>query len=357
MKKLLFYLILFFILFLSFRFFLFYYGIRLSYQINKGYYSFQGNLWEYVKEYRNFIKKHRRGEDDKVIVTDMLNRRFYASYINSFGIKEKGIGLQKKDNAYRIICLGSSYTLTGSEGNRFTDLLEKKLNDKNGEGKFEIINAGIPGQDILESFMNFSLNWRLLNPDIVIIDNVLDDIYLSALPFYLKNHDKLKKMEIKYGSWEGFKNVGKYKIIDLIFSAFIPRYNGPTEEGLACYETILESLVLLAKGMGSKVVLLSCGIAVDKNHNLEANNPKRKMLELHFHRFTTNGVVQIIEEYNNIMKKVADKNNAIFIDMSKVVPKDDEHFLDATHRSDEGNEIFAGALINKLIALGLFDKK
>jgi len=363
--------ILFFIIFLillesTSRCFLFFYNVRSSYQINKGYYNFQGTFWEYLKVYRNFIKKYHN--EDRVIVRDIFNRQFYIPNLNleldwikirtnSFGMKEKYLDLQKKDNTYRIICLGSSYTLSGSEGNTFTALLEKKLNEKYKEKKFEIINAGISGQGILESFMTFSLNWRMLNPDVIIIDHVLADVWSGAIPFYLKNYGKITEDKfINYSIKKKFKKyIGVCGVIDLIYSKFTPRYNRPTEEALAYYETLLESLVLLAKGMGGKVALLSCGIAVDRDHNFDEENHKRKMLELRFPRFTANAIVHTIEEYNKIMKKVARKNDVIFFDMSEVVPKDDEYFMDATHRSDKGNEVFADILMDKLIASNLFD--
>lgn len=198
----------------------------------------------------------------------------------------------------------------------------------------------------------------MLRPDMVIIDNVLDDVPLSVIPFYLHNYGKFKEKTIStyyFRKRLNRYNIGLLGVVNLVHSKFTRRYNDYTQEGLLCYEAILESLVLLAKGMGCKVILLSCGIDVDRNHNMEVDNPKRKMLELHFPEFTASAVVNIIEEYNRIVKKVAEKNNVIFIDMSQVASKDDKHFVDATHRSDKGNEIFASVLMEELIAHNLFD--
>lgn len=341
------------------RGFIFYRNLRLSYRINKEYYNFKGSFREYLKEYSNFTNKNK-GENS-VIVKDVYNRKFYKPNLviesqwlrfktNSFGMKERELDLRKDEKVYRIICLGSSCLLAGSEGNTFPNLLEKKLRDEyNAKARFEVINAGISGQNVLQGFMNFALNWRKLNPDMVIIDFVLDDVPANE-PIYLENHDELTMDSyVKEYLWE---RIGICKLIDLIYAEYFrpnrSSKNAFTQEGLVYYETVLESLVLLAKGMGCKAVLLSCGIAVDKKHNFEMNNPKRKLLESHFKGMPAKAAVQNIEEYNKIMHKVARRNNAVFIDMSEAVPKDNEHFIDATHRSDKGNEVFATVLMEKL---------
>lgn len=350
---------------------IFYYKVGLSYKLNRGYYNFKGNFWEYLKEYKEHraLIKERKGEGVRR-VEDIFNRKFYKPNLrpksirssfrtNSFGIRGKEIKLQKDANTYRIICSGSSYTLAGDEGNTFSDMLAKELNDKYKKKRFEIINAGIPSLTILQGFMNFALNLRFLNPDMVIIDHAVDDIPAN-MPFYLENYEKLNKdNEIHDYFIKKIKEyISLYAFVDFMNSKLIfnSSFNKPSGEGLAYYEAVLESFVLLAKGMGAKVVLLSCGIAVDEDHNIELGNPKRKWLELFYSGLPVNVVCRTIEEYNKIMQKVAMRNDVIFIDMSKVVPKDDEHFHDANHRTDEGNKIFAGALLDKLIKNNIFER-
>lgn len=96
------------------RSFMFYHNLRLSYQFNKGYYNFQGSFWEYAKEYRDFKKIHRA--DERLIVTDIFNRKFYIPNVdirlgqlkiktNSFGMLERDISLEKRSNTYWIIYL------------------------------------------------------------------------------------------------------------------------------------------------------------------------------------------------------------------------------------------------------------
>lgn len=90
---------------LASRCFLFYYNLKLSYQLNKRYYRFSGTLWDYINEYTSFIKKNPKPImnrlDQRVIINDPFNRRFYIPNLNielgwienlrtnSFGMRER----------------------------------------------------------------------------------------------------------------------------------------------------------------------------------------------------------------------------------------------------------------------------
>ena len=162
---------------------------------------------------------------------------------------------------------------------------------------------------------------------------------------------------MKKNPWDKIrKTIAICGVIDLLQNKATFKYDKPEIEALEYYKAALGSFVLLAKGMGCKVVLLSCGIAVDKEHNFDEGNRMLKLLKLRFFsEFTTKGIIQSIEEYNNVMKDVAVEEKVVFIDMSKAVPKDEEHYVDASHRSGKGNEVFASILFKKLIENELFE--
>ena len=342
------------------RCFLIYHKLRKAYLSNAKYYEFSGNFWQYTREYLKFKKKYTN-----IIIEDDFNRRFYVPSLsiesnimrdfktNSYGMWEKNINPEKEENIYRIICFGSSYT-RGTGGVAFPELLEEKLNNRGKEKKFEVINTAISGQTILNAFMDFALNWRMLNPDMIIIDDVFEDIEVT-MPFYLHNYKQALKM--KKDPWGKIRRaIGICGVIDLLYDKATFKYDKPEIEALEYYKSILGSFVLLAKGMGCKVVLLSCGIAVDNEHNFDENNRMVKLLKLRFFsEFTTKGIIKSIGEYNKVMKDVAVEEKAVFIDMSNAVPKDEEHYTDASHRSGKGNEVFANVLFEKLIENKCFE--
>lgn len=368
-RKILYFLLILVLLEIFSRTFVYYHNIALSYRMNKGFYHYQGSFWDYLKEYKRFLITTKESMN-QLMVSDRYNRRFFIPNLdvnfcgidlktNSLGMWEREIGMKKEKDTYRILCLGSSYTRTGHV-DTYTAVLEKILNDKYKDKKFEVINAGVPGISILQSFMDFALNWRKINPDMVIIENVLDDVETCVSPFYLTSYAQLRGRGMVFRGYikERLRNIsGIYALLDLLFSGQQPRLDGPTQEGLDYYQSVLESLVLLAKSNSSKVVLLSCGITVDRENNFEPENPKRKMLEHRFPIVTSKGAVEAISRCNRIMADVAKNHNAIFYDMSRTVPKEDDYYVDATHRSDKGNRVFGEALASCLIKSKIFSEE
>jgi hypothetical protein len=228
--------------------------------------------------------------------------------------------------------------------------LEKKLGNNSYIKKFEVINAAVSGGQILNSLMNYALNWRQLKPDMLIIDHCIDDIEEDFTPFYLKNYKATNTYFMKQANLYLKGKVGILMLFDIISSGVRKQHklSEPLEEGLVAFETKLESLVLLSKGMDTKVVILSCGVA-PQSYSAHEKNKLLNFYGLYFSHFTPSGALKTIEEYNRIMKEVAERNHVIFIDMSNVVPKDREHYKDLTHRTDLGNEVFADFLAKKLM--------
>jgi len=69
---------------------------------------------------------------------------------NSWGFREREFDLAKPEGVYRIAVVGDSITFGQGveEENRFTNLLEKRLNDQNGE--YEVLNFGRPGAETVD---------------------------------------------------------------------------------------------------------------------------------------------------------------------------------------------------------------
>jgi len=341
--------------------FLFYYQAWVSYGQNRKYYRFDGSFLKYIEAYKAFNRDYKT--ENKVIVNDIFNRHFYVPNrklkfgesginTNSLGMKGEEISVLKDARTFRIICLGCSTVLCGSEGNSFPELLEKYLRELYPHKKFEVINAAISGQTTLGAFMNMSLNWKELKPDMLIINSVFEEVTNSVAPYYFKSY---LKNDRDTAIWDDFKEKISRKsgIVGLCRKLFFKpskRLTQGTQEGLDYYAAILEALVLLGKGMESKVVLVSSGIAVDESNNFEKDNPKRRWLEAHFPQFTGEAILQIISDLNLTMQEVAAKQKVKFVDMSAAVPKDQEHFLDGAHRTDKGNAVFAKMLLESLVA-------
>jgi len=355
MKKLFFFVAIILILELSARTFLFFYNFTLAYQ-NRKYYAFNGGIMEYVKEYTSFKNRLSKKRVNRVTVTDFYNRRFYIPNFdiklktfnfrtNSLGMLSKEIPLSKNQSSYRIICLGSSTSIN------YPALLEKKLSETIQDKQIEVVNGSISGATILNSFMNFSLCWRELKPDMLIIDHNIDDIEADILPFYLANYKKTSYYMMEQLKYLMPFQSGILILSDIINSKILKgKINEPVQEGLDAFKIKLEALVLIAKGMNIKIVLLNSGVAVNDFNNSDKNKMEY-FYKLYFSHFTPQGVLKVINEYNLIIKDVAEKNNVSFIDISRIVPKDDLHYRDLTHRTDAGDQALIDFLSPKIISL------
>ncbi len=97
------------------------------------------------------------GAKDMLVTSD-----FIVTYtINSQGIRDKEIILEKPSREFRILALGES-TLFGegvNYGNRFTEVIEQALQG------VEVINMGVPGFGLDQSFLQLKRNGFKFNPN------------------------------------------------------------------------------------------------------------------------------------------------------------------------------------------------
>lgn len=90
---------------------------------------------------------------------------------NSDGFRTRDIPVNKDENVYRIAVLGDS-TAFGwgvNQQERFSDILEKKLNNSGGQYCYEILNFGIPGYTTFHGKEVFDRYVLKYSPDMVIL--------------------------------------------------------------------------------------------------------------------------------------------------------------------------------------------
>ena len=71
----------------------------------------------------------------------------HTIYINSLGLRNEEVQLEKPEGRRRILVLGDSFTfgVIAREEQLFTSLLEEKLNAGASPEAYEVLNAGVPG--------------------------------------------------------------------------------------------------------------------------------------------------------------------------------------------------------------------
>lgn len=98
--------------------------------------------------------------------------------INSLGLRNSEIPSKKPNGTTRIIVLGDSVTYGCCYvplNVTFPKVLEQLLNKK--QHAYEVINAGVLGYNTVQEAELFRTKLRSLNPDIIILEVTLNDIY------------------------------------------------------------------------------------------------------------------------------------------------------------------------------------
>jgi lysophospholipase L1-like esterase len=214
--------------------------------------------------YKIFLKKQRvlgkavinPIKKENIIQTDTKLKYFYepkpntheivnewvpykATYtINNDALNERfDYEIEKKENVFRIITLGDSFTygLYVDTKNNWPERLEDKLNTDllcKGVNKYEVINLGVHGYDIQYSLNRYINRGSKYNPDLIIWflkeDDVLqvNEIMLEKEHYYAKEmretgeFQKLVDKGILYPSWakamqDVFNEYGKDQILDI----------------------------------------------------------------------------------------------------------------------------------------------
>lgn len=118
------------------------------------------------------------------VTTTVDNESYFAKRwhktvrYNTWGFRERDFDLVKPEGVYRIAVIGDSITYGQGieERDRFTNLLEKQLNNENGNGGYEVLNFGRPGAETIDH-LDF-LNDPVLStdPDFVLLQWYTNDV-------------------------------------------------------------------------------------------------------------------------------------------------------------------------------------
>jgi len=100
--------------------------------------------------------------------------------INAKGFRDKDYELKKPDNVYRIMLLGDSLTFGWGvkAENRFSDLLEARLNKEVKDskyGRFEVINTGVGNYNTVQEVNFYEIQGSAWEPDMVILNFFIND--------------------------------------------------------------------------------------------------------------------------------------------------------------------------------------
>ena len=334
------------------------YELYKSYQLTKNYYGQARDFDAFKNEYERISRLFTGGGVH--FVNDRYNRRYYSPELakNRFGFMQKEPALEKRPGVTRIMCIGTSTVEMG-----FPKPLQEEL-DRRYPGRYEVINAGIPGSAMLNNFMNYSLVWHKLKPDIVVLEHNIDDVRSNGImPFEISaDYENREKRYLDDESLRDDPSLpALYRLTCRVISSEFgedKRMKKPSSEGLERYETVLNAFVDLVKGSGATPVLMTYQPA------LSDGDARGKFSEGYFAdiitfyrrlfpQFTIEGAMATVDAHNEITRKTAQEKKLLLADTVGLIPRMDKFYKDGTHLGEKGSKIAAGKLINVLEKSGL----
>ena len=297
-----------------------------------------------------------------------LNNSFFSSELktNNLGFYngEKGnrsIEMPKPNNLYRINCIGGSttgnYIFFENKNCSYPLELEKILKNKLNK-EIEVNNCGEGGYNSADLLVRFALQIIDTKPDMIVIYHAYNDgksyltpefksdyshsrINLGNVYWKLKVGLTLSYIPLKFFNYlvnKWFPYNMRNSLLEIVSKKEV-NFNEididfDISEGLKIYERNLQHIIDLCRTNKIKVVISTYCFNLHekiKNKNLHILYKK------------------IVAEENKVAKKLAIKNNVIFVDSALQMPLKEDLFVDSVHFSPNGMKQLAKIISEKIL--------
>lgn len=297
--------------------------------------------------------------------------RVAGVHVNSRGFRGKEFDVPKPPHTYRVFALGGSttfgyYPATTSDAAAYPAVLEDLLNHDKPDAavsRYEVVNAGVPGYSLRTSLQNLAGRILFLQPDMVIVYHLTNDLARYGNEHNL-SHPMLNQFAPS-GAASGFLDGimgGSYAFQELRFSIGRRLFAGPGGERpdvppagadwqldqryLDAFRRDLRNIVVLARANGVRTVLATQSIAfTEKTDFSRLTDDERRMRFDHPAAFyaAVPGPHRhaLVQRYNDIIREVAQTENALLADVDAVIPKTPEYHWDYCHLTDKGTALQA----------------
>ncbi len=113
--------------------------------------------------------------DDELRVSEFIQNNTFVLFgsaidINSFGLRDYEYSFEKPNGAFRIVVIGDSFTF--GQGILLNDTYVKQLESRlnqNSSRKYEVINFGFPGYNVLQEYELLKTRVFDFDPDMIIL--------------------------------------------------------------------------------------------------------------------------------------------------------------------------------------------
>lgn len=126
----------------------------------------------------------------------------YNHYYNNLGLRDDALEMAKRENEFRIICLGDSYTegVGAPQDSSWVALLEKQLQSSDSTQFFNCINGGKAGADPIYNYINLKERLIRYHPNLILL--TINNTDFSDL-ITRNGFDRIVdgKVNERYGPW------------------------------------------------------------------------------------------------------------------------------------------------------------
>lgn len=281
--------------------------------------------------------------------------------INSLGFKGPEFDQVKAPGTLRVAALGGSTTWgsgASSDAATWPSALARRLGALlPADGPYqrvEVINAGVIGYTLLESFVNLKMRVMPLRPDIVVIYHGINDARVMGRPGFRPDYthvrgpwrapmpsaaDALFQWSHLYGFLRRDAE-DRLDLYDLVHIETSEEQRTPNDRdaGLENYIATLREAVAVAQVGGARTVL--CTFAYTE----EIEAQKDWMLWYGF---------RLVDRINDAVRTLVQDERILFADVAAALGGRREHFVDPVRLSDGGNARLAEVVSRSIQQAGL----
>ena len=287
------------------------------------------------------------------------NYRFQSGVLrietNEKGLRGPEINVPKPSDTRRIAMIGGSsvFGYLVSDGDECARLLEDRL--RQTESNVEVINAGVPGYNLIQSTRRFESHVAPLQPDVVILYLGWNDlVYLLA-----DSPDKTTAgVGPSFAAWERLAaHSVLYGLVAHRLMGRTAQFNPPsqstsqpTEQGTVLFHEALQNIVKKIEASGAQVVI--CSQATLAHPDVE-QSARAHLGSTPQDAERTIALGKWLRDY---LKEFAESNEIPFIDVYNQIKPSEDMLGDVIHLTPRGEETLANLLESRLGTLeGVYD--
>ena len=312
-----------------------------------------------------------------------FSTRIASIHVNARGFRGLEFAMPKPPGVYRIFALGGSstfglYPATTADATAYPAVLERLLNAENPAPaviRYEVVNAGVPGYSTRTSTTNFHARVLHLQPDAIIVTHNNNDLarygnesglYLPLMNQFIPHGFVAGLLDHMLG-WSFAVQELRYILVErLNFSLFArDKSDSPTRTEwildtryLEAFRRDLRNLVILAKANRVRPILASESIAFMEDTDFSRLTEDETKMQFHKPATFYSWVppeqrYRLFKRYNDIIREVAEQEQALFVDVNAAIPKTPEYYWDYVHLTDRGSVLQAAAIHAALLKAGV----